>query len=82
MLVQNGRLRRPKVVIDVFVYFACTSVHAKYTKTSTKGRVAAEPQYVGAIAPTVWEVVPWFDLLLVMWNDNVLHSLIEDIAYF
>ena len=37
MLVQVGRLRRPKIVIDVFVSLAGADAPAKDTKTSKKG---------------------------------------------
>src|SRR2546423_7126338 len=36
ILVQAGRRRRPKVVIHVFVCFACAEAHAKHTKTCIK----------------------------------------------
>jgi hypothetical protein len=32
--------------------------------------------------PQLLNGLAWFSLLLVMYNDNVLHSLIEDVAYF
>lgn len=32
--------------------------------------------------PQLLKGLAWFSLLLVMFNDNVLHSLIEDVAYF
>ena len=51
ILVQAGRLRRPKIVIEVFVFLAGANAPAKNTHTSRKGEAAAAPQRVRAYCP-------------------------------
>ena len=47
-----GRLRRPWMIREVFVFFAGAAAPAKNTKTSRKECVAAQPQHVWGYCPT------------------------------